>query len=237
MLHTQLVYDILFFFYLLDNLVPLQPKNTINLMYGNTDNITALPNEENAKKMKEMAIKISRLESEVERWKESAYIKQCNESCLVLSYDKLRDTLYSISDFTFSSSLSTVMQLCLPDWATEEDSNKVAELIPLFPKMKKRMPATTQKIPNELRTEKALEIKEKLMDAGMINENWQPVNLTNTESSMMAKVICEMLSISNPWKLFGNLWNRNPDALRSSFNKALEQRKTLVFQDKLKRII
>lgn len=206
-------------------------------MYGNRDNLAALPDEVSAKKLKEMAIEISRLESEVERWKESALIKQCDESCLVLSYDKLRETLCTISDFTFSSSLSTLMQICLPDWATEEDSNKVAELIPLYPKMKRRMPANIQKIPNELRTEKALEIKEKLMDAGMINENWQPVNLTNTESSMMAKVICEMLSITSPWKLFGSLWNRNPDVLRSSFNKALEQRKTLVFQDKLKRTL
>lgn len=206
-------------------------------MYGNRDNLAALPDEVSAKKLKEMAIEISRLESEIKHWKESALIKQCDESCLVLSYDKLRDTLCNISDFTFSSSLSTLMQICLPDWATEEDSNKVAELIPLYPKMKRRMPANIQKIPNELRTEKALEIKEKLMDAGMINESWQPINLSWSESALMAQMISDKLAVKDTWSVFGKLWNKNPGTLRAFYNRSLEQKKSLVFQDRLKEIM
>ena len=206
-------------------------------MYGNRDNLAALPDEVSAKKLKEMAIEISRLKSEIKHWKESALIKQCDESCLVLSYDKLRDTLCNISDFTFSSSLSTLMQICLPDWATEEDSNKVAELIPLYPKMKRRIPANIQKIPNELRTEKALDIKEKLMDAGMINESWQPVNLSWSESALMAQMISDKLAVKDTWSVFGKLWNKNPGTLRAFYNRSLEQKKSLVFQDRLKEVI
>lgn len=217
-----------------------------------TTEFVALSDVMSAKKMKEMADEISRLESEVDMWKESAQscevqvslmrkepIQQCYDGCLVLSYEKLRDALCRISDFNLSCSFSTILQQCLPSWATDEDTNKVTKLVPLFPMEIETSKAIKplQQIPDELTTEEAITLKEKLMEAGFINENWQPVNLTNTESSMMAKVICDMLSISNPWKLFGQLWNRNTDALRSSFNKALEQRKTLVFQDKLKRTL
>ena len=215
-----------------------------------TAEFVALSDVMSAKKMKEMADEISRLESEVDMWKESAQscevqvsmlrkepIQQCYDGCLVLSYDKLRDTLYNIADFNLSCSFSTILHQCLPSWASDDDTNKVAALFPLLSQPKKEVHSVQVKVPEELMTEDAIALKEKLMDGGMINESWQPVNLTNTESSMMAKVICEMLSITSPWKLFGSLWNRNPDALRSSFNKALEQRKTLVFQDKLKRTL
>ena len=137
-----------------------------------TEKFLAQSDEMSAKRLRELKDEIFRLESEVEQWKESANSCQMQvsmmreeptrmmyEGCLVLSYDKLQDALCRISDFTFSSSLSTVMQYSLPDWATEEDSNKVAELIPLFPKMKKRMPANIQKIPNELRTEKSISVE------------------------------------------------------------------------------
>ena len=223
------------------------PSNNMNI---GTEDFGALSDEMSAKRLREMKDEIFRLESEVEQWKESANSCQMQvsmmreeptrmmyEGCLVLSYDKLQDALCRISDFTFSRSLSTVMQYSLPDWATEEDSNKVAELIPLFPKMKKRMPANIQKIPNELRTEKALLLKEKLKDGGLIDKNWQPVNLSWSESALLAQMISDKLAIKDTWSVFGSLWNKNSGTLRAFYNRSLEQKKSLIFQDRLKRII
>lgn len=217
-----------------------------------TAEFVALSDVMSAKKMKEMADEISRLESEVDMWKESAQsceiqmsmlrkepIHQCYDGCLVLSYDKLRDTLFTIDDFNLSCSFSTILQQCLPSWATEEDTDKVTKLVPLFPKEIETSKAIKplQKIPDELMTEEAIALKEKLMDGGLVDEDWHPNKLTNTESAMIAKVISEQLSINDPWQFFSKLWGRKSEVLRTSYYKALDQRKTLDFQDKLKGIL
>jgi len=54
---------------------------------------------------------------------------------------------------------------------------------------------------------------------------------------MVAKMVCERLQVNDTWQVFGQLWNEKPQTLRSYLNKALEQRKTLNFQEKLKRIL
>lgn len=217
-----------------------------------TTEFVALSDVMSAKKMKEMADEISRLESEVDMWKESAQscevqvsmlrkepIQQCYDGCLVLSYEKLRDALCRISDFNLSCSFSTILQQCLPSWATDEDTNKVTKLVPLFPMEIETSKAIKplQQIPDELTTEEAITLKEKLMEAGFINENWQPVDLSWSESALMAQMICESLSIKDTWRIFGLLWNKKSETLRGFYNRSLDQKKTLVFQDRLKEII
>lgn len=217
-----------------------------------TTELVALSDVMGAKKMREMADEISRLESEVDMWKESAQsceiqvsmlrkdsIHQCYDGCLVLSYDKLRDTLYNIDDFNLSCSFSTILQQCLPNWATEEDTDKVTKLVPLFPKEIETSKAIKplQQIPDELMTEEAIELKEKLMDGGFIDDNWQPLNLSWSESALMAQMICERLSIKDTWRIFGLLWNRKSETLRGFYNRSLDQKKSLAFQDRLKGII
>ena len=170
-----------------------------------TTELVALSDVMSAKKMREMADEISRLESEVDMWKESAQsceiqvsmlrkdpIHQWYDGCLVLSYDKLRDTLYNIDDFNLSCSFSTILQQCLPNWATEEDTDKVTKLVPLFPKEIETSKAIKplQKIPDELMTEEAMELKEKLMDGGFIDDNWQPNKLSCTECALLAQCVC-----------------------------------------------
>jgi hypothetical protein len=217
-----------------------------------TAEFVALSDVMSAKKMKEMADEISRLESEVDMWKESAQsfeiqvsmlrkdpIHQCYDGCLVLSYDKLRDTLFNIDDFNLSCSFSTILQQCLPSWATEEDTDKVTKLVPFFPKEIETSKAIKplQKIPDELMTEEAIALKEKLMDSGLVDEDWQPVDLSWSESALMAQMICESLSIKDTWRIFGLLWNKKSETLRGFYNRSLDQKKTLVFQDRLKEII
>ena len=217
-----------------------------------TEELLALSDVMSAKKMREMENEIFRLESEVQQWKESANtfqmqvsimkkepIQQMYEGCLVLSYNKLRDALERISDFSLSSSLSAILMHCLPQWATAEDSKKVAKLVPLFPSENENVTKeeTVSKIPNELMTEEAMKIKESLMEEGMIDENWQPLNLSGSECALLAKKISERLDFDDMWQTFGNLWNKKTETLRSYFNKALCQQKSLEFQDRLKRVL
>ena len=214
-----------------------------------TEELLALSDVMSAKRMREMEDEIFRLESEVQQWKESANSCQMqvsllreepnqrmHEGCLVLSYNKLRDALERISDFSLSSTLSAILLHCLPHWATAEDSDKVAKLVTLFP-IEIETPKGTnqsQQLPKELMSDEAIELKEKLMDGGFIDENWQPNKLTITESAMIAKVVSERLSISDPWQFYSKLWGRKSEVLRTSYYKALDQRKTLDFQDRLK---
>lgn len=212
-----------------------------------TEELLALSDVMSAKRMREMEDEIFRLESEVQQWKESANScqmqvsllrkepsQQCYDGCLVLSYDKLRDTLNNIADFNLSCSFSTVLQQCLPSWATDEDSNKVANLVPLVYQTKKEVVSVKAKVPDELMTEEALELKEKLMDGGFIDDNWQPHKLSCTECALLAQCISEKLAISDTWQFFSRLWDKKPESLRAYKSRAFEQRKSLDFQDKLK---
>ena len=72
-----------------------------------------------------------------------------------------------------------------------------------------------------------------LVDEGMLDENWQPLKLSGTERALVAKIVCELLEINEVWQVFGQLWGEKPETLRSYLNKALEQKKSLKFQDRL----
>ena len=88
-----------------------------------------------------------------------------------------------------------------------------------------------------LRSEAAEELMEELVDAGLLDENWQPLGLTCFERAIVAKAVCGRLKINGVWQLFGSLWKEKPETLRSYHNKALDLKKTLLFQDKLKKIL
>ncbi|MBP5691210.1 MAG: hypothetical protein J6W99_03660 [Bacteroidaceae bacterium] len=79
----------------------------------------------------------------------------------------------------------------------------------------------------------ALRIKQSLKDNKMIDDSWQCIRLSCTEISLLAKAVCDRLDIKDVWQLFGQLWHKKPATLRSYFNKALEQKKSLEFQDRL----
>ena len=76
-----------------------------------------------------------------------------------------------------------------------------------------------------------------LMDAGILDENWQPVGLSGSERALVAKAVCDRLELKEVWQLFGQLWNEKPETLRSYLNKALDQKKSLAFQERLKKIL
>jgi hypothetical protein len=92
-------------------------------------------------------------------------------------------------------------------------------------------------MPEILKTEEAEMIMEELVDAGILTEDWLPNGLSGSERGLVARAVCEHLKINEVWQVFGVLWDEKPETLRGYFNKALEQRKSLTFQEKLKNII
>lgn len=96
---------------------------------------------------------------------------------------------------------------------------------------------TATDIPVVLKSEEAEEMMEDLVDAGLLDEEWQTVNLSGTEQALVAKAVSGKLDIKDVWQVFGSLWSVKPETLRTYFNRALEQKKSLSFQEKLKNIL
>lgn len=96
---------------------------------------------------------------------------------------------------------------------------------------------TTGETPEKLMTEEARELMLDLVDEGILTESWQPNGLSGTERALVAKAVCDRLEINEVWQLFGRLWGEKPDTLRAYYNKAMEQRKSLKYQDRLKNIL
>ena len=71
------------------------------------------------------------------------------------------------------------------------------------------------------------------MSAGLIDEGGQPT-VSRPEAALMADMLAERLKIANKWKLFELLCQRKN--MRNDYNTALNQRKSLLFQEKLKSI-
>ena len=92
-------------------------------------------------------------------------------------------------------------------------------------------------IPAKLKTEEAQELLGYLVDAGILNSDWQPIGLSGPERALVAKAVCDRLELKEVWQLFGQLWNEKPDTLRSYMNRAFDQKKSLDFQERLKNIL
>jgi hypothetical protein len=92
-------------------------------------------------------------------------------------------------------------------------------------------------LPSQLETDQGLRIKEALIDAGLIDDSWQPIGLTGSQRGLLAGTIAQTLDIRNQWQLFGRLWDEKPDTLRKYYNRAFDQSKSLDFQDLLKTIM
>jgi len=92
-------------------------------------------------------------------------------------------------------------------------------------------------LPAELCTAEARALHERLMDAGMMDDDWQPVGLSNAQKGLLTFYLAAKLDIGSQWKVFAALWGMNAETLRRAYNKALEQNRSLLFQDELKRIL
>ena len=78
------------------------------------------------------------------------------------------------------------------------------------------------------------ELWHKVQQKGWVDADGQPT-VSRTEAAMIADMLAERLGIANKWKFFEQLWHRNN--MRGDYNTALDQRKTLKFQEQLKIIL
>lgn len=77
------------------------------------------------------------------------------------------------------------------------------------------------------------ELWHKVQQAGLVDADGLPT-VSRPEAALLADMLAERLGIANKWKFFEKLWHRNN--MRSDYNTALDQRKSLEFQERLKHI-
>ena len=101
-----------------------------------------------------------------------------------------------------------------------------------------RKPAlTSHTIPPTLNTSQAQFLIQKLIAGQILNEHWQPIDLSNAEKGILAQYISCELNIKTPWQSFASLWGMKPETLRRAAARAMEQKKSLGFQDRLKGLL
>ena len=88
-------------------------------------------------------------------------------------------------------------------------------------------------LPEILCTHQAQSLLVKLRNAGMVDEQWNPIGLSTAEKGTLAEYLSDKLDIHSHWKFFGQLWHINSETLRTSKARGLEQEKTWNFRYKL----
>lgn len=78
------------------------------------------------------------------------------------------------------------------------------------------------------------ELWQKVRESGLVDERNQPTG-PRTEAALLADMIARRLGIENKWKMFEQLWHRNN--MRGDYNRALEQKKSLAVQERLKNVL
>ena len=93
--------------------------------------------------------------------------------------------------------------------------------------------AEYEELPEVLATDEAMALWRKAQQAGYVDEHYQPL-ISRTQAALLADAMAERLGIKEKWKVFGDLWKRNN--MRGDYTRAMNQRQSLSFQDKLKRL-
>ena len=86
---------------------------------------------------------------------------------------------------------------------------------------------------DELKGEEGLAVLKNLQNHGLLDKNFYPLDLSSSESAVLAYQIAITLGINEMWKVFSDLWNITPNALRAAYNRGMEQKKTIKFLDEI----
>ena len=86
---------------------------------------------------------------------------------------------------------------------------------------------------DELKGEKGMAVLKNLQKHGLLDENFCPLEMSNSESAVLAYQIAITLDIKDVWKVFSTLWEVSPNALRAAYNRGMDQKKTRKFLEKL----
>lgn len=88
-----------------------------------------------------------------------------------------------------------------------------------------------------LDTPRAKALLGRLVAAGLVDERWQPLSLSNPEKGVLASLLADRLEVDNLWQTFGSLWGMKPETLRSAYNLGMGQRKTMAFMERVKGVM
>lgn len=94
--------------------------------------------------------------------------------------------------------------------------------------------ATGEELPAELATPRAMECWRRLQEGGLVDDRYQPL-ASATERAVLAYEICERLGLGSRWAIFEKMWSTK--WLNRSYNRALEQKKTLAYRDMVKSLL
>lgn len=83
----------------------------------------------------------------------------------------------------------------------------------------------------ELKSKEAKKILNGLVRINVLDQNFQPKNLTGYQKGYLARRIADKLGITHVWVTFGGLWNMNPGTLRIRCNEALNNKNTVKFEN------
>lgn len=123
-----------------------------------------------------------------------------------------------------------VFQNCNMSNATIQTINTPTAEMPARPHTR----AKDASLPDELDTPQAHEALNKLVQAGMLDEQWQPVGLTLPKKGVLASLIAAQLNLKYKWKTFGLLWRMSPDVLRTKYNEGMDQIQMMEFITQIK---
>ena len=87
-----------------------------------------------------------------------------------------------------------------------------------------------------LHTTQGKELVKKLQQGGLLDEELQPIGLSGAQKGLLANFIAGQLGIADLWQFFASLWQTTSGALRSAYNRSLEQKNTSEFLDRLKEV-
>ena len=91
-----------------------------------------------------------------------------------------------------------------------------------------------QELPEKLSSPEAMALWQRVQEAGYVDARYQPL-ISRTQAALLADAMAERLGIREKWKVFEALWNRKN--MYKDLYYALNQKQSLVFQDKLKAIL
>ncbi len=219
------------------------PKNEARAFakqYSNFLNVFGQLDDENEKLKEELAVKNAKIEEQQETidrlMDEQEQSKKDDEWGQRLTFEAVVEEIASNEDAAQRDQYRRFIETMLPQKLVKVLRRAVKKRVKELNEESEEQqePGT---IPTKLKTEEAKELMSSLVDEGILDENWQPIGLSGSERALVARAVCEHLGLKEVWQLFGQLWNEKPETLRSYLNKALDQKKSLEFQDKLKDIL
>ena len=98
-------------------------------------------------------------------------------------------------------------------------------------------------LPAKLSTDKAMLMWQRLQQAGLVDDNYQPINLSRTLSAVLADEMLmqladeneKLLGIDDKWRPYEILWGRKN--MKADHYRSLNQNKACKFRDKIHKLL